>query len=150
MAAIVIHKCVPTHGNTNLFQDFACKFHCLALPTGRPGPAQSGRTTEFGYRPLTKREDSILTCLMYKTGPLSWSLAICHMTNQVGQLPVVRWVPHTLQFTGEKVSSSIWFIYKLQNCVTIRCPWDDREMIFTMGDDLDFQLFSSNLFVVSL
>ena len=35
-----------------LFQDFARKIPRLAPPTGRPGPTQSGRTPEFGYRPL--------------------------------------------------------------------------------------------------
>ena len=32
-----------------LFQDFASKIPRPAPPTGRPGPAQSGRTPEFGY-----------------------------------------------------------------------------------------------------
>ena len=37
-----------------LFQDFARKMPGPAPPTVRPGPAQSGRTPEFGYGHLVK------------------------------------------------------------------------------------------------
>ena len=40
------------HMEYTLFQDFARKIPSPAPPTGRPGHAQSGRTLEFGYRPL--------------------------------------------------------------------------------------------------
>ena len=36
-----------------LFQDFALKILRPVPPTGRPGRAQSGRTPEFGYGPLS-------------------------------------------------------------------------------------------------
>ena len=35
-----------------LFQDFARKIPRPTPPTGHPGPAQSGRTPEFGKGPL--------------------------------------------------------------------------------------------------
>ena len=35
-----------------LFKDFTLKIPLPAPPTGRPGHAQSGRTTEFGYGPF--------------------------------------------------------------------------------------------------
>ena len=68
MAAIVIHKWVPTHG-IHLIPDFArkIKIPCQALPTGHLVPVQSGRTPEFGYRrleALTFKMNKILFSLM--------------------------------------------------------------------------------------
>ena len=43
--------------NITLFQDFARKIPRPALPTGRPGRAQSGRTPEFGYKTKYEKQN---------------------------------------------------------------------------------------------
>ena len=52
LAAIVIHKCKYILTEYTLFQEHARKILRPAPTTGHPGPAQSGHTPEFGYRPL--------------------------------------------------------------------------------------------------